>query len=69
MLVGSTDGYGTLSLRAGENLVTLGPSHTGSYSLRVVAGSYDVYYVVGVAGTLTLPPQNMLANLRCLTVP
>jgi len=67
MLVSSTGDYGTLSLRTAQDLITLGPSHTGSYNVRIIPGSYDVHYAVGAAGTLT--PLNMLANLRCLTVP
>jgi len=69
MLVSSTGDYGTLSLRTAQDLITLGPSHTGSYNVRIIPGSYDVHYAVGAAGTLTLAPHNMLANLRCLTVP
>lgn len=64
----STADYGTLSLRSGTlDVVNLAASYAGTYSTRVIPGSYDLVYQVAAAGALA--PRNTLAKLRCFNVP
>jgi len=76
MVMSSTADYGALELRANQDhaaelvdQVPLGLSYRGSYSVRVVPGNYDVYYRVRAVDPPSLAPHNILAKLRCLTVP
>jgi hypothetical protein len=54
---------GSLSLQtaAGDN-VPLGSTSAGSYSVRAIPGSYDIYYRVTAAGATA--PLNKLAKIR-----
>jgi len=65
--VTATTDYGVLSLRNGSDAIAIGSSYASTFTVRVVPGTYDVYYQIGAAGTLA--PRNSLAKLRCLAVP
>jgi hypothetical protein len=65
--VSSPGDTGDLQLQttAGDRAL-LGASHTGSYSARIVPGTYDIVYV-GVASDAAAP-RNQRARLGCLIV-
>jgi hypothetical protein len=61
--VSSATDYGALSLRtAAGDTVALGNTSAGSYSVRVVPGTYDVHYRFMAGGTLA--PRNTNAKIR-----
>jgi hypothetical protein len=59
--------FGTLMLRDGSDIITLGMTYAGTYTTSLAPGTYAVQYMVGTPGTVA--PRNKLATLRCLTVP
>jgi hypothetical protein len=66
--VSSTGDAGALTLRdAKGDIIILGSTSVGMYSLRVVPGTYDLYYAVSTAGALA--PRNTGAKLGCFDVP
>jgi len=47
---------------------SFGPTNAGSYTARLVPGTYDLYFShAETAGDAT--PMNTLVRLRCFTVP
>jgi len=65
--VASTTDTGNLSLRtAAGDIIQLGATSAGSFSVRVVPGSYDVYYVMATPGAQA--PRNALAKLQSVAI-
>jgi hypothetical protein len=64
----STSDAGTITLRTSSgDFVSLGSTANGSYSVRVVPGSYDIYFNETAAGAQA--PQNGNAKLRSIVIP
>jgi hypothetical protein len=62
--VTSSPDFGTLSLRnAAGDEVRLGQTFLGTYSVRAIPGTYDLYYEHGSTGSGTAP-RNFRARLR-----
>jgi len=61
--------HGTLMLRSADgDYASFGPTNAGSYTARLVPGTYDLYFShAETAGDAT--PMNTLVRLRCFTVP
>ena len=67
--VTSATDWGNLFLRTGAgDTVKLGSTSAGSYSVRVVPGTYDLLYAGGASTSVTAP-RNILATLRSVPPP
>jgi hypothetical protein len=58
---------GSLYLRAGDDSALLGATHDAVFSIRVVPGSYGIYYRADNAGATV--PENTNGRLGCVTLP
>jgi hypothetical protein len=68
MTVTSMTDYGNLSVRNGVDSATVGLSYTGTYSTRIIPGSYDLFYGYGYVTAGPVAPRNGRFDLRCFTV-